>query len=107
MDYYELFKEIQDQGFDEKTALLTTIAQALHVSTKIKSKDLSVKNHFAEKITKKIKKTLWEYSDIIEDVITLESVLHDYSLQKVFAGISGCEGKTLKQLYNDKKEGVL
>jgi hypothetical protein len=104
MDYYELFKEIKEQGFDEKTALLTVIADALHISTVVEDDDFVIQNNFFKRVTKKIKDTLWEYPDDLEKILKLESLLHDYEIGKDLDGLGGCQGKTLKELYDEKKE---
>ncbi len=104
MDFIELFKTIKEEGFDEDTALLTTIAQAIHISIFPENEDYTEPGRYTSRMEKIIKDTLWQHDDVLDRIMLIESRLHDFDLQKFYNDVTkSTNRKTLKQLIEEKE----
>jgi hypothetical protein len=99
MNYNKLFNTIRKEGFDEELALLTVVAQALHISMPVEEEDMKIKGRFQLRMEELIQSTLWEHHARVEEVLTLESSLYDYNLRISMDGLGGCKKASLKDLY--------
>jgi len=105
MKYTELFKTIQKEGFDEETALLTTIAQAIHLELKVEEEDVTIPGRFLERMEESIRNVLWEEDqEKIEEILVLESTLHTFDMCRNLKGFGGCVERSLKSLFHEALE---
>lgn len=99
MNFMNLFTAIK-KDFPENIAIGVCTACAIHLSIKIKEKDLNEPGRYQRKIEKKIKAVLWEYDTAdVETIIKLESLVYDWQISNSCAGLGGCTPKSFLELY--------
>jgi hypothetical protein len=98
MSHIRIFNAIK-ADFGEEIALSVCQINAIHLTTKIKAKDIQG-GRFAARVTKKAQKLLWELSpEDFELVLTLWDCVYDWEIKQSLDGLGGCEKKTFKELY--------
>jgi len=103
MNFPQLFNDLKKE-FPEHIALGVCVAMGIHLSTKIKEKDLSPKGNFEKRVEKKIRNTLWEVSEKdLELIIKLWKCVYDWDIRRALEGLGGCERKTFTQLLEELK----
>ena len=104
MNHLRIFNEIK-ADFGEQIALSVCQINAIHLTTKVKKKDMgSNSGSFAARVTKKATKLLWELSpEDFQLALALWGCVHDWEIKQALDGLGGCEKKTFKELLDIKQ----
>lgn len=101
MNYPELFSELKNE-FSDDIALGVCVALGIHISTKITEKDITKPGRYGQKVTKKIRNALWEYSsDDVDLIIRIEAMVYEWDTRRSMDGFGGCVRKTFRELIEE------
>lgn len=103
MNHIAIFNAL-NEDFGGEIALSVCQINAIHLSQKIKQKDIEIPGHLVKRVTSKAKKLLWELSD--EDFalsMILWDLIYDWEIGQTCHGLGGCEKKTFKELFDAKQ----
>jgi hypothetical protein len=105
MEHLRIFNAIK-ADFGEQIALSVCQINAICLTTKVKRKDIgSHGGSFAERVTKKATKLLWESSpEELELALALWGCVHDWEIKQSLDGLGGCEKKTFKELLDARNK---
>ena len=95
---------IANQEFPHSVCIGLCAAHAIHLSMSIKLKDITETGRFWGRVEKKIRKTLWQESEL-DLIVKLCFVVYDVELSHSLHGLGGCTPKTFNEVLSTAWNG--
>jgi hypothetical protein len=98
-DFTKMYDAINLEFGNPELAMMVIQIYTINLTTKTKLSHLQESGKFTDKVIKKAKKVLWQYShDDVELAIKLWQCIHIWEIGQSMNGLGGCEKKTFKEL---------
>ncbi|MCK9369216.1 hypothetical protein M0R04_04695 [Candidatus Dojkabacteria bacterium] len=102
MDFLRIFEVVEGE-YTKSIACGILAAMTINLTTRVRKSDYKNPGRFTERLYKKTKGLLYEYSDDdIELIIKIRDSWNEYQLCQDMAGLGGCKKKTLKEIIENK-----
>ena len=99
MELQQLYR-LARKEYSHNVCIGLCAAHALHLSLRIKLKDLTKTGRFREKVEKKIRKVLWQETEL-DLIVRLCFAVYDVEVSQALQGMGGCVPKTFSDVLSE------
>ena len=99
MELQQLYRLARNE-YSHDVCIGLCAAHAIHLSLPIKLRDIAKTGRFREKVEKKIRKALWQETEL-DLIVRLCFAVYEVEMSQVMRGMGGCTPKTFSDVISE------